>query len=861
MSSNERQTKKARKLAIESLETRRVMATLPYGAEFDDTGEFMLGRVAVTPVFLESNGSIDANTENWNPAQINQVLSNIQTGLNWWTQLLATKSSVHTLSFVIDTTYATTPVATPYEPISRRSDDHNLWAGKFLADLGFSGASTIDRVRAFNNSQREKLDTDWAFTIFVANSQADGDGGFATGGSFTRAFAFAGGLYQVVPSTRPISTYTHETGHMFWARDEYTGGGRYTDRRGYYNAQNTNAFDGNPTQNFQQELSIMSAGSTLQTAYDTIVTADATLAQIGWKDSDRDGIFDVLDVPLLLEGTGRTNEANSTYRFVGRSTVQTLANRNSSGTQNDITLNKIGRIEYRINGGAWTTVSTPNQYVVDIDINIPLGPTSSGTIEIRTSDPRIGITSNVFTGTLGAAPDTTTQPGIQGFVWSDADRNNAWSSNEAGLAGMSVTIVDSNNRPIVFQTAIEPDSFQSGQYINTSNGVRIDTIGEDASGAIGVFEDFNASTGTKIFKPFSFSVNGYLDAFRGTRQQLRARFDTPTSYASIDAIAITDGTDVRLDAFAADGSLIKRVERKGLINGQKTTIDVGTDTAQIASVVISGVNNSFVKLDNLRFGPKNSARTASDGSYSLAYLPSGNYNLLVQTTDVGYEFTNPSSGLQSVVFVSGTTLSHIDFGMVRTPSPWQNQALKEDVDNSGAVDPLDVLVLINEINLGGSRPLTGTGQSTPPFIDVDGDRNIGPLDVLMVINFINSHPSTGGTGTGGGEGERSAFERMPMFPPSVPFSSFVIDARTERAITRIVGGASRVSRLGETGAEKCGCPGCTSFGAVGESSPAIVDIATANKFGNNAGTKSIGPSLPNSSVLTSLDELLKDWTV
>ena len=94
--------KKRQRLAIESLESRRVMATLPYGAEFDDTSEFLLGRVAVTPVFLESNGATDANTENWTPAQINQVLSNIQTGLNWWSQLLATKSSVHTLDFIID---------------------------------------------------------------------------------------------------------------------------------------------------------------------------------------------------------------------------------------------------------------------------------------------------------------------------------------------------------------------------------------------------------------------------------------------------------------------------------------------------------------------------------------------------------------------------------------------------------------------------------------------------------------------------------------------------------------------------------------------------------------------------------------
>ena len=55
--------KRFRKLAVESLETRRVMASLPFGAEADDTAEFMLGRVAVTPVFLESDGSVDAKSD------------------------------------------------------------------------------------------------------------------------------------------------------------------------------------------------------------------------------------------------------------------------------------------------------------------------------------------------------------------------------------------------------------------------------------------------------------------------------------------------------------------------------------------------------------------------------------------------------------------------------------------------------------------------------------------------------------------------------------------------------------------------------------------------------------------------------
>ena len=72
-------------------------------------------------------------------------------------------------------------------------------------------------------------------------------------------------------------------------------------------------------------------------------------------------------------------------------------------------------------------------------------------------------------------------------------------------------------------------------------------------------------------------------------------------------------------------------------------------------------------------------------------------------------------------------------------SDWQNHLLIRDVNQSGLVTPLDVLILVNEINGSGirilpPRPIT----STEPFFDVNGDGSLTPLDVLVVINAINS---------------------------------------------------------------------------------------------------------------------------
>ena len=63
---------------FEQLEPRMLLTGLPYGAVGPDTGEYMLGDVLVTVVFFESDGSLDASSEDWNPllrdAQGNVVL-------------------------------------------------------------------------------------------------------------------------------------------------------------------------------------------------------------------------------------------------------------------------------------------------------------------------------------------------------------------------------------------------------------------------------------------------------------------------------------------------------------------------------------------------------------------------------------------------------------------------------------------------------------------------------------------------------------------------------------------------------------------------------------------------------------------
>jgi hypothetical protein len=735
-----------RKLQLESLESRCLMASLPFGAAPEDTGEFMLGRVVVTPVFVESSGILDPNTEDWTPTHKAEVLQKIESGLDWWRQLLATKTSRHTLEFVVDRAFADQPFVSLYEPINRRSNDYQLFVNEFLVNRGFNQSAELEtNMRAFNNAQRQRLQTDWSFTIFVVNSQNDGDGTFATGGNFSRAFSFAGGLFEVVPSTRPASTFAHETGHMFWARDEYVGGGTYYQRRGYYNTQNTNALDLNPASPFQQADSIMSEGASLDRAFSQLVSPDSTLAQIGWLDSDGDGIFDVLDVPFSLDGSGRLDTQKNEYVFRGNARVQALPNQNSSGTQNDITLNRIQRIEYRLNNGNWTTLISPNAYTVDLDVRIPVPTGTLGKLELRAIDGRTGITSNVFSGSLSPAWSTTETEGVFGFAWNDQDNDGVWDSLESGVSNATVRLETTSGTAARSQTIVKPSDFPDGQITGSLRGITLSSMGMDADGRIGSFPDSDAVLDSRAFRPYSWRSQAVRESFRGTDTQLKAATATPSRSAFVHVIGAQNGAIARLDAFDASGKLVGRVESSPLDLDQSQGLEVLVNSDSIAYVIAYGHRDTTIKIDQVRFGLPAEVTTQLDGSYVFPGVPASTFNIRISPPTASYENTSPNPGVAAITVPANGVL-RTDFGLKLLVSPWQNQSRRHDTNNDGLVDLFDVLIVINEINRTGSRALNANDAVPPPFLDVDGNRILDPIDVLVIINFINGQGA-------GGEGE------------------------------------------------------------------------------------------------------------
>jgi hypothetical protein len=137
---------------------------------------------------------------------------------------------------------------------------------------------------------------------------------------------------------------------------------------------------------------------------------------IGWKDSDGDGIFDVLDVPLTLSGSGAFDANAGGFRFMGSSAVGTLTNANPNGARHNLTINTVDALQYRLDGGQWTTAATYGGYSANINQLIAVSTPGNHTIDLRTIDTSLGVTSNIWSSTFAIAqPESeiiTTPKGI-----------------------------------------------------------------------------------------------------------------------------------------------------------------------------------------------------------------------------------------------------------------------------------------------------------------------------------------------------------------------------------------------------------------------------------------------------------------
>jgi hypothetical protein len=211
---------------------------------FYETSEYMIGSVAVGVIFLESNGVTDPSTEDWTTTEENNVKSEIQAALTWW----ASQNTNAGISFVYDWNYQ---VPTSIEPIIHPSVfTDNSWEQTYvneaMAYLGYTTGDWMYRTRDYTNDLRTNKGTDWAYAVYVIDSSNDADGYFSDGSPYC-AWAYYGIFASMTYDNGKVSAggwgigrmdqvMAHETGHIFWATDEYMIPGEWS---GYLNQQET----------------------------------------------------------------------------------------------------------------------------------------------------------------------------------------------------------------------------------------------------------------------------------------------------------------------------------------------------------------------------------------------------------------------------------------------------------------------------------------------------------------------------------------------------------------------------------------------------------------------------------------------
>jgi YD repeat-containing protein len=157
----------------------------------------------------------------------------------------------------------------------------------------------------------------------------------------------------------------------------------------------------------------------------------------------------------------------------------------------------------------------------------------------------------------------------------------------------------------------------------------------------------------------------------------------------------------------------------------------------------------------------------SNGNIIKQFMPSLGSAPALTTTLGNYEFGRPQISVNELGHIVDSTIgaATADIGKrgnvteVKYLAPdaipttglgaaqWQSPYGAYDVNISGEISPIDVLLVINDLNAAGPRKLPARSPSeSTSFIDVNGDGFVTPIDALHIINHLNDPNSVAPSG-------------------------------------------------------------------------------------------------------------------
>jgi hypothetical protein len=380
----------------------------------------MIGRVVVGIVLPESNGVISPSLETWDATEITFVRQEVDQALQWWTQQAQSRGI--SLEFVVPPTHPIT-VATAYEPIRMIGleppfGQADIWISDTMAHLGYNDPAMgfLQRVKKYDDDLRKAYQADWAFTIFAVNGTRDGDGLFAPGSwgipnAVVTAWAMGPGPYAVVNNLSAVAAgwdnkyyldnvVAHEIGHVFGAADEvWASGGdcapghECTNKFGYLSVEN---------QNCGSSCAINWPDCVMRVG-DLVRICNYSAGQIGWRDSNSNGLPDPIDTFPELNITAYPANPSPTHILSFTAQVTDIPYPTTQSGYISVTINTVS-IQYQIGStaGPWIT-ALPGDGAWDSpyeeNFRIPIFDNGTYTIYIRAIN-RVGHTSAITSRTI-----------------------------------------------------------------------------------------------------------------------------------------------------------------------------------------------------------------------------------------------------------------------------------------------------------------------------------------------------------------------------------------------------------------------------------------------------------------------------
>jgi hypothetical protein len=273
---------------------------------------------------------------------------------------------------------------------------------------------------------------------------------------------------------------------------------------------------------------------------------------------------------------------------------------------------------------------------------------------------------------------------IAGIVFDDADGDGQRDAAEPALGGRTVYLdSDDDGKRSPDETHLETDS--AGNFAFTNLRAATYQVRQELPGGW----QQTAPSGGKL-------TVGLAAAQQRAGLAFGAMLINATPTAADDAFTTDAGRAVSMDVFANDGDV------DGQLVLESTQVLRGPENGK---VVLNTVTKHLVYTPNPGFV----------GTDSFDYAVVDNEELESQPARVTIQ-VNPAVG-----------------------TAWQNPNRSLDVNNDQFVSSIDALLVLNEINQGGSRRLNfpTAGSSPPPYLDVNGDAFVTALDALLVLNEVN----------------------------------------------------------------------------------------------------------------------------